>query len=42
MDDLLARIEGVTMDDIARVARATFDPEGQYTLCMGPETEHVG
>ena len=42
LDDLLARIDGVTGDDIARVARDTFDPDGQYTLCLGPgpEDEH--
>jgi len=36
LDDLLARIDGVTEDDVVRVAQTTFDPAGQYTLCMGP------
>ncbi len=39
LDDLLARIEGVDEDDIARVAKATFDPAGQYTLCLGPDPD---
>ena len=39
LDDLLARIEGVTGDDVARVAKNTFDPDGQYTLCLGPGSD---
>ena len=39
LDDLLARIEGVTEDDVARVAEYIFDPDGQYTLCLGPDSD---
>lgn len=36
LDDLLAKIEGVTESDIRRVAEDIFNPDLQYTLCLGP------
>ncbi|MGI9626105.1 MAG: M16 family metallopeptidase [Longimicrobiales bacterium] len=36
LDDLLGKIEGVTESDIKRVAEDVFNPDLQYTLCLGP------
>lgn len=36
LDDLLAKIDAVTEDDVARVARAYFDPDRQLELRLGP------
>lgn len=37
LDELLARIEGVTGEDVADAARRYFDPERQLVLRLGPE-----
>ncbi|MGE0159258.1 MAG: M16 family metallopeptidase [Gemmatimonadales bacterium] len=39
LDDLLAKIDAVTPDDIRRVARAHFDPDGQLELRLGPDPQ---
>lgn len=36
LDDLLNRIDGVSMDEVQRVAADLFDPSKQYILCLGP------
>jgi predicted Zn-dependent peptidase len=38
LDDLLAKIDAVTPDDVRRVARERFDPDRQLELRLGPET----
>ena len=40
LDDLLAKIDDVTLGDVVRVAKDTFDPDRQYTLCLGPNYDH--
>jgi predicted Zn-dependent peptidase len=37
LDDLLAKIDAITPDDIRRVAGAHFDPNRQLELRLGPE-----
>lgn len=37
LDDVLARIDGVTRDDLAAVAARYFDPDAQFVLALGPE-----
>jgi predicted Zn-dependent peptidase len=37
LDDLLARIDEVTLEETAEVAREFFDPERQLVLLLGPE-----
>jgi predicted Zn-dependent peptidase len=39
LDDVLARIEGVTMDDARRVAARYFDPDRHLELRLGPGVE---
>ncbi len=39
LDDVLARIEGVTMDDTRRVAARYFDPDRHLELRLGPGAE---
>jgi predicted Zn-dependent peptidase len=36
VDQLLARVEAVTVDDVARVARELFQPAGQALTVIGP------
>lgn len=36
LDDLLARVDAVTPDQVAEAARLAFDPDTQYTLLLGP------
>lgn len=36
LDELAGRIDSVSNGDIARVAAEAFEPERQYTLCLGP------
>lgn len=36
LDDLLARVDAVTPDQVAEAAALAFDPESQYTLLLGP------
>lgn len=36
LDDLLARVDDVTADEVAEAARLAFDPEEQFTLLLGP------
>jgi predicted Zn-dependent peptidase len=37
LDEVLAKIDGVTAEDIRRVARDHFDPDRQLELRLGPE-----
>lgn len=37
LDELLARIDAVTPEEVASVAAETFDPEDQVVLRLGPE-----
>jgi len=39
LDDVLARIEGVTIDDTRRVAARYFDPDRHLELRLGPGAE---
>jgi len=36
LDELTGRIDSVSNGDIVRVAADVFEPERQYTLCLGP------
>ena len=36
LDDTLRGVEGVTLDDILRVARDLFSPEGVAATVLGP------
>ena len=38
LDDLLARIDAVTLEETREAAREFFDPERQLVLLLGPET----
>ena len=37
LDELLVKVDEVTGEDVLRVARSVFDPEEQFTLCLGPD-----
>ena len=37
LDESLARIDAVTVDEVSRVAREYFDPQGLFSLRLGPE-----
>ncbi len=37
LDELLARLDAVTLDDAMRVARQVWDPERHFVLRLGPE-----
>lgn len=37
LDEVLARLDAVTLDDVAEAARTAFDPDRQFTLLLGPE-----
>jgi predicted Zn-dependent peptidase len=37
LDDLLALIDGITDDDVARSAAEFFDPDGMSVLSLGPK-----
>jgi len=39
LDDVLARIEGVSEEDILRVAQRYYDPSGHLELRLGPDTD---
>lgn len=36
LDDLLARVDAVHPDAVAEAAALAYDPESQFTLCLGP------
>ena len=36
LDELLALIDGITSEDVARAASKYFDADRQFTLCLGP------
>ena len=39
LDELLARIDAVTMDEVAAAAATYYDPDRQLLLRLGPESE---
>jgi predicted Zn-dependent peptidase len=38
LDELLARVDQVTADEVAEAARMAFDPDRQFTLRLGPDS----
>lgn len=39
LDELMARVDAVTRDDVAALAAEYFDPERQVVVCLGPGGE---
>jgi predicted Zn-dependent peptidase len=37
LDEVLALIDAITVDDVARVARAYFDPARMTVVSLGPK-----
>ena len=36
LDEMLARVEAVTLDDVAELAAELYDPAGLAAACIGP------
>jgi predicted Zn-dependent peptidase len=41
LDESLAKIEAVTLDEVAYACRRFFNPEDQFTLTLGPAERHT-
>jgi predicted Zn-dependent peptidase len=39
LDEMLARVEAVTRDDVAELAAALYDPERLSAACIGPQKD---